>query len=45
MEGLSSGMLVGITLGVILMGEVSLFITLLIPTIYYNYKFFKRISK
>jgi hypothetical protein len=44
MKALSAGMLMGITFGAISNGETGLFISLLIPTIYYNYQFFKNIQ-
>lgn len=44
MEAFSSGALVGIALSAIYIGETGLLIAILIPTIYYNYKFFKNIQ-
>jgi hypothetical protein len=44
MKTLSAGMLMGITLGVLSDGETGLFISLLTPTIYYNYQFFKGLN-
>jgi hypothetical protein len=45
MEAFSSGALLGIALNTIYNGETGLLIAILIPTIYYNYKFFKNINK
>jgi hypothetical protein len=45
MKALSAGMLVGITLSILSNGGTVLFISLLIPTIYYNYQFFTEIFK
>jgi len=43
LEPVTAGLLFGTLLRVISDGETSLVISLLIPTLYYNYKFFKKI--
>jgi hypothetical protein len=45
MEAFSSGALAGVLLNTLVSDNITLFIVLLVPTIYYNYKFFKNIKK
>lgn len=45
MEALSAGLLAGSLLRSIVIGDTSSVLSLLIPTIYYNYQFFKKIFK
>jgi hypothetical protein len=44
-EAAGTGALVGIMLAMLANGETVIFFSLLIPTIYFNYRFFNRLYK